>query len=1037
MGTPTYMSPEQAEGNMDRLGPRSDVYSLGATLYCLLTGRPPFSGDAAEVIPAVQKGEFQPPRAIDPGIDQALEAVCLKAMALRSETRYGSCQSLAEDIERWMADEPAAAWREPLSRRARRWARRHRPAVTGAAAAVLVGLIGLAAAATVYLQQRQAQTSRLALAVREVSLLRDQAQADPEGDPVKWHAALQAVKRAEDPLGPLTDAASQRRVRELSDQVASATQAAKRDAKFVGEVVDIRSAEADDPDGSASDAAYALAFRDAEIDVDGLGPEAAGARIKSRPAGVVLTLAAALDDWASQRRRARPKDTDGWKRLVAVARVTDPEATRDRLRQLWSEPDLKAQRQPLLQLAREADPHGWPPASLTLLAGALGDAGERDAAADLLRRSQAEHPGDVWLNYNLGRVLEELHPPRTEEAIRFYSVARALRPETAHELAHALDRRGHGDEALVVFHDLTRILSGNGRHWGCLGSLLQDRGDRDGAKVALQEAVVALREAIRLKSDDARARDNLGLALRTQGKLSEAIAEFREASRLRPDDAKTHTHLGNALQTERNLADAIAAYREAIRLKPDYALAHYHLGSALVDQGKLADAIAAYGEAIRLNPDLAHAHSKLGIALFDLEKMSEAIAAYREAIRLKPDYAEAHGNLGLALIKQGKRVEAIAAYREAIRLKPDDAKTHNWLGIALFDLEKLSEAIAAFREAIRLKPDFADAHTNFGNVLQKQGKLSEAIAAYHEAIRLKPDDALAHYNLGISLNSQGKAVEAIAAYHEAIRLKPDYALAHYNLGIDLKAQGKVTEAMAEYRETIRLKPDFAEAHCNLGHLLSHQGQFREALAEYRRGHELGSKRAGWPYPSAQWVRQAERMVALEPRLPAVIRGDDKPKDATEGIELADVAYKTKQFGPSARLYAESFQADPKLAEDMKVGNRYNAACAAALAGAGHGNTKPPLDEKEKTRWRKQALDWLRADLSHWTKQAETGKPEARAQVSETLRHWKADTDLAGIRDETAIKALPDDEQTSCRALWADVEALLAKARADAASGPHS
>jgi serine/threonine protein kinase len=118
LGTPAYMSPEQAEGNLEALGPRSDVYSLGATLYCLLTGRPPFAGDAGDVLRAVQQGEFPPPRAIDPSIDRALEAVCLKAMALRPEGRYGSCRVLAEDLERWMADEPVSAWREPLSRRA-------------------------------------------------------------------------------------------------------------------------------------------------------------------------------------------------------------------------------------------------------------------------------------------------------------------------------------------------------------------------------------------------------------------------------------------------------------------------------------------------------------------------------------------------------------------------------------------------------------------------------------------------------------------------------------------------------------------------------------------------------------------------------------------------------------------------------------------------------------------------------------------------------------------------------------------------------
>ena len=145
LGTPAYMSPEQAEGDLERLGPRSDVYSLGATLYCLLTDKPPFEGDVADVIRGVQTGGFRPPRAVDPSIDRALEAVCLKAMALKPDDRYASPKALAEDVERWMADEPVTAWREPWARRARRWARRNRTAVTAAGAAVLVALVGTAA----------------------------------------------------------------------------------------------------------------------------------------------------------------------------------------------------------------------------------------------------------------------------------------------------------------------------------------------------------------------------------------------------------------------------------------------------------------------------------------------------------------------------------------------------------------------------------------------------------------------------------------------------------------------------------------------------------------------------------------------------------------------------------------------------------------------------------------------------------------------------------------------------------------------------
>ena len=146
MGTPAYMSPEQARGDLNELGPRSDVYSLGATLYCLLTGKPPFDkDDIGAVLRAVQKGEFRSPRQVDPSIDKALEAVCRTAMALRPEDRYDTPKALADDIERWLADEPVTSWREPRSRTLVRWLTRHRTGVTAIGAAMLVALAGLGA----------------------------------------------------------------------------------------------------------------------------------------------------------------------------------------------------------------------------------------------------------------------------------------------------------------------------------------------------------------------------------------------------------------------------------------------------------------------------------------------------------------------------------------------------------------------------------------------------------------------------------------------------------------------------------------------------------------------------------------------------------------------------------------------------------------------------------------------------------------------------------------------------------------------------
>jgi serine/threonine-protein kinase len=147
LGTPAYMSPEQAAGSLDALGPASDVYLLGATLYCLLTGRAPLeSGDLDVVLEAVRRGDFPPPRRVNPAVPPALEAVCLKAMALRPQDRYASPRALAEDVERWTAGESVSVYRDPLHVRAWRRVRRHRTLVTSVAAATLMAIITLVGA---------------------------------------------------------------------------------------------------------------------------------------------------------------------------------------------------------------------------------------------------------------------------------------------------------------------------------------------------------------------------------------------------------------------------------------------------------------------------------------------------------------------------------------------------------------------------------------------------------------------------------------------------------------------------------------------------------------------------------------------------------------------------------------------------------------------------------------------------------------------------------------------------------------------------
>jgi tetratricopeptide (TPR) repeat protein len=735
-----------------------------------------------------------------------------------------------------------------------------------------------------------------------------------------------------------------------------------------------------------------------------------------------LALAEALDDWAAIRRDRR-RDPAGATRLGEAARFADPDPWRNNLRAALDR-GTAARLNELMALEKEAKVDELGPISLHLLGAGLLAAGDGALAESVMRRAQQRYPDDVWLNYSLARVLEKLG--RHDEAIRFYTAARAIRPETAHELAHVLQERGDSDEALGVFRDLKRLQPGNATNLLCLLDALKGKGSIEEIAETKNAALVASREEIRRSPDRGIPRANLAGALANQGKLDEAIAEYRAAIRLEPELFGVRGNLAAVLEQRGKLDEAVAEYRTMIRLAPDDPASHVNLGALLCD--KLEDYPAAAGEfrkAIRLRPDHGDTYASLGKALLFQGKADEALAALRDAVRLQPSHDNAHNNLGNALEILGRPDEAIAEYRESIRLRPDIAGVHANLASGLAARGRPDEAIAEYRAAIRLEPGLAAAHHNLGTLLCDHLKQYPAAeSAFREAIRLDPADAQAHTNLGNAMSKQGKLDEAIAEYRAATRLKPGDAHAHYCLANALEEQGKLDEAIAAFRAAIRLKPDHAEAHCNLGGVLERQGDYAGALAMYRKGHELGSRRPDWRYPSAQWVASVERKLTLANRLPAILRGEEKPGGNGERLSFAELAHNGKHHAAAVRLWAAALESDPKLGDDRQAAHRFNAACAAAMAAAGNGRYDPPLDEPAKAKFRRQALDWLKAELAAWGRFLEAGQPGAPSAILGKVGGWKQDADLAGIRDRDALAKLPEAERREWQALWADVDSLL-------------
>jgi tetratricopeptide (TPR) repeat protein len=731
---------------------------------------------------------------------------------------------------------------------------------------------------------------------------------------------------------------------------------------------------------------FAKAFRAYSLPVLELEPDEAARAIAV--SAIREQLLAALIDWYNIQPPAADK-----KKLAALLRWGDKN-------RLWgpilSPADQKDGRR-LARLAQSVDTLREPPASLLALGEALAET-NKQAAVNFLRKAQQRHPGDFWMNHHLAFYLMEMEPPRSEEAIGFYRVTVALRPLSP------------------------------GVHLN-LGGALKDKGQLD-------EAIAEYREAIRLKKDYAIAHYNLGIALRAKGELDEAIAEYRAAIRLKKDFTLAHINLGEALGRKGRLDEAIAACRQALCFDKDYALAHDNLGVALARNGRLDQAIDEHHKAIRLKRNMASAHFNLGVALCARGRRDEALLEFREAIRLKDNFPQAHHNLGIELAFKGKLDDAIVELRYALRLNKNFPNAHHNLGIALADKGQLDDAIAECREAIRLQKallmveptlgvPLASAHYTLGILLKRKGKLDEAIAEFNEAIRINKDFANAHLDLGLAFSAKGQKEKAIAEYREAIRIKVDFPIAYYSLGKALGDKGQIQEAIAAYGEAIRLKKDYPEAHCNLGLLLLGQGRFADARRYLRRGHELGSKDPRWANPSAQWVEGCERLLELDGKLPAILNGQKQPADPAERLALADLCQMPckKLYAAATRFFEAAFAAEPKLGDNLNAPHRYNAACAAAQAGCGQGKDADQTDQRERGRFRRQALVWLQAELVALRQLLEKEPDKARRLVGQQMQHWLEDKDFAGIRGSEALAELPEAERKEWRKLWTEVEAL--------------
>jgi serine/threonine protein kinase/Flp pilus assembly protein TadD len=796
IGTPLYMSPEQAALSGLDVDTRSDIYSLGVLLYELLTGTTPFDqerlrqvgydelrriireeeppkpstristlGQASTTVAARRKSD---PKRLRRLLRGELDWIVMKCLEKDRNRRYEMANALAQDIEHYLRDDPVQACPPSTAYKLRKFARRNKGRLA-LAGLILLFCVLLGGGAGWIMRDRAGR-------------LRETAQ--------QVHESLQRAR---------TLAAEKQLVKARQELAEARGRIGEEDARLSSLAGEIEAVE-DEITAIEADVARFQSF----LELVDRADEA------EFPQAGVLTLQEGLDRDTTDATQQALHERDAAKaaryllRALSCYGVLEQDDWSARLEGSLLEPE---------QVAR---------VRRTVYEELLW------LADDLLRRKEDHRSG------------REVPPPEAaQEGLAYLRQAEAaFRPTPAFYQIRARCHKALGqegkaraDEARAVQTPGTIALD----HY-LLGLAAYDARDKI-------ETVKQFEAALRLEPTHYWSLIWLARYLVTYGEREQdfalAAAAYTGCIMKRPEHASAYLGRGFAYHKLHRYPEAISDCSKAIALDPTFATSWHTRGVAYDRWGDTDKALADFAKAIELDPTLVASWYHRGMANCKLGHLDKALADCSQAITLDPQCALAWAGRGWVYNKRDDPSKALADCSEALALDSRLAMAWAGRGEVHWKLGQLDKALADFSKAIEVDPKDAHAWSNRGAVHGRLGHLDKALADYSQAIALDPKDAHPWAGRGKVYGQLGHLDKALADISQAIALDPKDAQAWNAQGLTYEKRGDPNQALSHYSKAIALDPKYVEAWRNRGGNSSQLGPMGQGPRRLLESHRAG------------------------------------------------------------------------------------------------------------------------------------------------------------------------------------------------------